>query len=80
MTDETTEYDSVQRVEELQIGASISIKSKRGTDVRDDDSVSVDANFETIDDLREGSEELTTIVTDRMTELRGFDPEADDDE
>lgn len=78
MTDDSQDYDSVKRVEELQIGASIRIQCKRGTDVRDDDSVSVDANFETIDDLRDGSEELTTIVTGRMADLRGFNPEDDD--
>jgi len=74
------EYDSVQRVEELQIGASIKVSCKRGTDVRDDDSVSINANFETIEDLRDGSMELTDITIDRMAELRAFHPDREDDE
>lgn len=56
---------------------TVRVKSTRGTGTRDQDEVIVSAIYESYDEAREESEELTTLLQQRMAEARQMGSEPD---
>lgn len=60
-----------QRITELEDGrVLVQIRSKRGTDTRDEDQVTVQAVYDDIDDAERDSSRLNQLVKDRLVDAR----------
>lgn len=75
-----SEYDTTERVEQTERGYRLIIESKRGNDVRDQDTVEGQARTETLQQLEDEKPELIETVTSTMNELRENQPDSEEEE
>lgn len=74
-----TDPDTVERHEHVDIGFSITIKSKRGTGTRDQDEVKLSVDMEDRP-TTEQLENLAGQVENVMNRRRSHDPDGDSDD
>lgn len=67
-----------ETIEEVETGYRFTIKSKRGTGTRDEDTVSATAKTESLDELREQRKILRRSVIEEMGILRSFNPDEEE--
>ena len=60
-------------IEELESGnVSVKIRSKRGTETRDQDEVTIEAVFENLEDAEAHSDRVNDLVKERLSSAREF--------
>lgn len=74
-----TEHDTTEKVEQTETGYELSIRSKRGTGTRDEDTVKAKAKTATLEELEEERERLNAVVRDAMNMRRSHQPDGNDD-
>jgi hypothetical protein len=74
MTDDTS-YDTTERIDQYEHGASLHIRSKRGTGTRDEDKVSGELHADSVDELDARREQLRETVVTTLRELRDTQPD-----
>jgi hypothetical protein len=74
---DSTDYDTVERVDEYENGVRLHIRSKRGTGTRDEDTVSGELYADSIDELEANREALREQVVTTLNELRHNQPDSD---
>lgn len=75
-----SDYDTTEKVEQTTTGYTFKVRSQRGTAVRDDDSVSATAHYESMDELQRERDELTTATIEELNRLRSNQPDEDGDD
>lgn len=72
--------DPTEKIEETETGYRLTIKSKRGTGTRDEDTVSVTAKTETYDQLHDEASKLEGVVKASMNNRRAHQPDTEDED
>lgn len=62
-----------KRVEQTETGVTVTLKSKRGTETNDRDSVKVQAHYDDAEEAREKDVALLNVLIGHMRELRVMD-------
>jgi hypothetical protein len=69
-----------QPIEETKTGVSVTVKSKRGDGTRDQDTVTVKAQYEDLREAGKSVERLNTMLNYQLSEARRNDPGDDRDD
>lgn len=72
----TEDYDTTERVDQYENGVRLHVRSKRGTEPRDEDKVSGELNADTIAELEAGRADLREAVVETLAELRCSQPDS----
>jgi len=74
MTDEPTQSDAqlIDRIERTDVGVSLTVKLKRGTGTRDQDTITAKVKATTLDEAREDMDELRAYVRALAAEVRAI--------
>lgn len=74
----TDEPDTTEKVEQTETGYRLTVKSKRGTGTRDEDTVSVTAKTETLEELEQQAPRLEAVVKAEMDNRRAHRTESEE--
>ena len=77
---EDDDYEHVKCVKRTDVGVSLTVKLKRGTDTRDQDEVIAKAKGSTLEDAREDMNELREYIRDLAADARQIQPDPEPDE
>lgn len=69
------DQDREKKIEEVETGYRMTIKSKRGTGTRDEDTVTITAKTETLEKLNQQAPALEASVTATMENRRNHQPD-----
>jgi len=74
MTDGPTQTDAqlIDRIERTDVGVSLTVKLKRGTGTRDQDTITAKVKATTLDEAREDMDELRAYVRALAAEVRAI--------
>lgn len=64
-----------EKIEEIETGYRLTVKSKRGTGTRDEDTVSVTAKTETLEEIEDESPRVHAAVQAMMDNRRAHQPD-----
>lgn len=64
-------------IEETRTGVTVTVKSKRGTGTRDQDTVTVQGQYDDINDARDHIDDLNDLLKQTMLVTRTNDPNGD---
>lgn len=64
-------------IEETRTGVTVTVKSKRGTGTRDQDTVTVEGQYDDINDARDHIDDLNDLLKQTMLVTRTNDPNGD---
>ena len=76
MTDEPTQTDAqlTDRIERTDVGVSLTVKLKRGTGTRDQDTITAKVKATTLEEAREDMDELRAYVRALADDVRAIQP------
>ena len=77
---EDTDRERIEHVERTDVGVSLTVKLKRGTETRDQDEVIAKAKGSTLEDARKDMDELRGYIRDLAEDARQIQPDSDSDE
>lgn len=72
--------DPTEKIEEVETGYRMRIKSTRGSGTRDSDEVRLTAKTETLEELRQQTPQLHGLVTTVMNNRRAHQPDDTEEE
>lgn len=72
--------DTTEQIEQTETGYRLTVKSKRGTETRDEDTVTVSAKTETLEQLEDESPRVHATVSAMMDNRKAHQPDGEDED